>query len=131
MGPWPRLLVIPLLLVVLGTLMMVRLAPDLVFRLAHCPLRDLTGIPCPTCGGTHCLVSLMQGHFLESLVANPLIFVGTLVFLLWALYALTATAVPQFRRSLSLSTREKRAARWGTALVLVATWIWEFRQLAG
>ena len=42
----PRLLVFPFGLVVLLGVAAVHLRPDLVLRLAHCPLRDATGLPC-------------------------------------------------------------------------------------
>ena len=36
-----------------------------------CPLRTLTGIPCPLCGMTRAVVATMHGHFAESLRFNP------------------------------------------------------------
>jgi len=40
----PRLLVFPFGLVALLGLALVRFQPGLVLRLAHCPLRDMTGV---------------------------------------------------------------------------------------
>jgi len=81
-SPWPRLLGFPLFAVVIYGMGMARFYPDLVYRLAYCPLRETTGIPCLTCGGTHSIVALMEGHFLESLLANTLVFLGTWIFFL-------------------------------------------------
>jgi hypothetical protein len=36
-----------------------------------CPLRTLTGIPCPLCGMTRAVVAALHGHLLESLRFNP------------------------------------------------------------
>ena len=36
-----------------------------------CPLRTITGIPCPLCGMTRAVVALVHGHVLESLRFNP------------------------------------------------------------
>jgi hypothetical protein len=130
-SPWPRLLVFPLMTVVGAGLLLARLRPDLAYRLAYCPLRDTTGIPCLTCGGTHSIVSVMQGHWLEALGANPLVFVGTICFVLWSIFSIIATLIPRWRRSLSLLAHEKRAVRMMTALFLVATWAWEFWQFRG
>ncbi len=37
-----------------------------------CPLKTLTDIPCPGCGGTRAVIALAQGHFIEGLFLNPL-----------------------------------------------------------
>ena len=44
-----------------------------------CPLRTLTGVPCPLCGMTRSVVAAMHGHLFESLRFNP---AGFLVVLL-------------------------------------------------
>ena len=73
-----------------------------------CPLRTVTGIPCPFCGMTRAVVAVAHGHLVDSLRFNPagivvallaialvaglridrlrlpLWLVGTLVALLWA-----------------------------------------------
>lgn len=111
--------------------MVARLQPDLAYRLAYCPLRDTTGIPCLTCGGTHSIVALMHGHLPEAVAANPLVALGTIIFLVWAVYALAATFFPSIRRSLVFLTHEKRAVRIVTTLFLIATWAWQFWQFRG
>lgn len=45
-----------------------------------CPIRALTGIPCPFCGGTTVFIELGSGHPVRALMANPLVFVGAMVF---------------------------------------------------
>ena len=121
----------PLLTVAVAGLSLARLNPDLAFRLAYCPLRDTTGIPCLTCGGTHSIVSLMQGRLLDAVAANPLVAVGIISFWFWAAYALLATFIPKLRRSLKFSAPEKRAIRFLTTLFILATWAWEFWRFRG
>lgn len=42
------------------------------FGMLHaCPLRALTGIPCPACGGTRACDSLLRGHVMDAFLANP------------------------------------------------------------
>jgi hypothetical protein len=36
-----------------------------------CPLRTLTGVPCPLCGMTTSVEATVHGHFLVGLRANP------------------------------------------------------------
>ena len=129
-GPWPRLLVFPLLVIAFLGLGLARMNPDLTYRLAHCPLRDTTGLPCLTCGGTHSIVAFMRGDFSEALMANPLVPLGTIALLIWTLYAFLATVLPRFRWSLELQENEKRATKFLVALVLIGNWIyliWQFR----
>ena len=38
-----------------------------------CPLRTLTGVPCPTCGGTRALVAAVRGEWFEAVGWNPLV----------------------------------------------------------
>ena len=123
----PRLLVFPFgFLAVLG-LALVRFMPDLVLRLAHCPLRDLTGLPCPTCGGTHATVALAHGRWAEAFKANPLVAGSLLLFCGWLAAGVVATVSPGLRRHLLLSDREKKTARILTVFLVLAAWIWEFR----
>ena len=124
-SPLTRLLALPLLLLVSGGLIATRLYPSLVFGLANCPLRDITGVPCPTCGGTHTAASLAAGQWMTALAANPVVAVGLVVFLGWALYSLTATIFPGLRRSLSLSRGEKTAARILAAVLFVLGWAYQ------
>lgn len=124
-SPTPRLLAMPLALFLAGGLIATRLWPNLVYGLARCPMRDITGVPCPTCGGTHSATSLAAGRWFEALAANPVVAVALIVFILWAGYCLVATLVPALRRSLSLTSGEKRAARIMAALLFVAAWVYQ------
>jgi hypothetical protein len=36
-----------------------------------CPFRQLSGLPCPLCGGTHVCAALVQGDFHSAWLANP------------------------------------------------------------
>lgn len=47
-----------------------------------CPIRALTDLPCPFCGGTTVFIELGSGHPIRALTANPLVFVGAILFAL-------------------------------------------------
>jgi hypothetical protein len=78
-----------------------------------CLFRELTGIPCPFCGGTTAAVRLGHGNIRGALAASPLA-VGMLA--AWPL--LDAVRPPRWWRS--------RRTRWLViAAVLVAAEIWQ------
>jgi len=118
-----RWLVLPFALAGGAGLVAVRWRPDLVLRAAHCPWRDVTGIACPTCGGTHAAAVLATGDVAGAWRANPAVPLGALVLTAWILWAVLAAAVPAWRVQLELSAGEKKAARWGAALFFVALWV--------
>lgn len=78
----------------------------------HCPLRAITGIPCPGCGMTTALKQLLSGEVQASFHTHPML-VPTLVM------AAAAAAALAFRK-------EKLAARlamvWGIAMLGVYVW---------
>ena len=38
-----------------------------------CPLREVTGVPCPFCGGTTAATALADGRLADALAANPFV----------------------------------------------------------
>lgn len=75
-----------------------------------CPMRTLTGIPCPFCGMTRACVAAVHGHLGASLSFNP---GGVVVVLL----ALTALLRPQ----LLVRTRP---SLWLIGVTLGVLWLW-------
>src|SRR5450631_4181107 len=87
-------------------------------ELPLCAFRQLSGQPCPLCGGTHACAALMQGDFLAAWQANP----GVL-----ALLAVAAvhTGVLAFEAvsGRRLSTRRFWSRVWaGGGAILLAAW---------
>lgn len=52
-----------------------------------CPFLWLTGIPCPLCGLTHALSTLLHGGFVSALCINPLCFAALVSWPIYVLYA--------------------------------------------
>ncbi len=75
-----------------------------------CPLRALTGIPCPLCGMTRASVAAIHGHVSTSLAYNP---AGIL--LLVAAVALIVR--PAWLSRLRLST-------WAVVVAVGTLWVW-------
>lgn len=63
--------------------------------LPPCPLRSITGLPCPGCGAGRCVTALLDGDLAAALSANALVPVA-MVLLLWS--SLTALAARSGRR---------------------------------
>jgi len=124
-SPHPRLLVFPFGILAVFGLAIIRFKPDLVLHLAHCPLRDMTGVPCPTCGGTHTAVALAHGRWVDAFAANPLVALALVVFGIWLLAGVLTTMAPGLRRDLVLTSREKRTARILAIFLILAAWVWE------
>lgn len=63
--------------------------------LPPCPLRSLTGLPCPGCGAGRCITALLDGDLGAAVGANALVPIA-MVLLLWS--GLAALAARSGRR---------------------------------
>ncbi|MFH2053779.1 MAG: DUF2752 domain-containing protein [bacterium] len=106
-------------------LLLVKLRPDVFLAWTRCPLRETTGIPCPTCGGSHTLVALTRGDLWTALAANPALCGFALAIAVSVLWAALALAVPALRVGVRLGPRERRTARWLAALGVFAAWAYQ------
>ncbi len=89
-----------------------------------CPLRAVTGVPCPLCGGTTAATHLAAGRLGEAAAANPLVPVLAVLTL-----AMAVVMVLRWRRRLPparpLSPAAARAL--GVALVAAGAAAWTFQ----
>lgn len=90
--------------------------------LPACPMREVTGVPCPTCGTTRAAVALLDGDIGAALLANPLAAVAAVAFVLGgalaAVWAWSGGPLPELPRRLS------PALRAGIVAALIANWAW-------
>lgn len=93
-----------------------------------CPLRSLTGVPCPGCGLTTASVALVRGDLTSALAANPAI-VGLAMFALVVgpLLALRATGV--LPPSVPWSPVRRRRTEWVAGLLALASWAFQLHRL--
>jgi hypothetical protein len=84
-----------------------------------CPFLTVTGLPCPFCGLTRSLLSLLQGELLKAFWYHPL---GPVVWCGMALFVFSSFVLLVFRRRVELRIPgDLRAASVVTGVLLV--WI--------
>ena len=97
--------------------------------LPGCTFRALTGIPCPTCGATHCVLALAHGHVAEAISWNPLAFCAILALMLFNLYSAAVQLGWLPRLRFSASATERRIFLLASAILVAANWAYEIRRL--
>ena len=86
-----------------------------------CPVKKLTGVPCPACGSGRATLAFARFDLATAFAANPLFSAAVLVFLAGGLVALglalSGRGVPEPRTL-------PRALRAGLVLAVVVNWAW-------
>jgi len=93
-----------------------------------CAFKQLTGLPCPTCGSTRTLGRLAELDVAGAFAMNPLVAASAMGLLLWALADL---ALLPRGRALRLEARGELGVALRGSLVLLALANWAFLILAG
>lgn len=93
-----------------------------------CPMKRLTDVPCPSCGSTRSVVSLLQGHVFEALYWNPLgavLALGLLILPWWIAYDFfkKERTLPAFYEKTEAFLRKKTVAATFILLILL-NWVW-------
>jgi hypothetical protein len=93
-----------------------------------CPLRTLTGVPCPACGLTTAAVALVRGEIGAAFGANPLIFgLAALAVAAGPLVALRAAGALGPPRPWSPERRRRAGLLLG--LLAIASWLFQLHRL--
>ncbi|RMH17748.1 MAG: DUF2752 domain-containing protein [Acidobacteria bacterium] len=100
-------------------------APSLATLVPACPLKTLTGIPCPGCGSTRALLALARFAPLEAFAHYPLAAAGWTLFVAGGVVAAAAAAAG---RPLAGPRRMPAWLKVLLAALLAANWIWNLTQ---
>lgn len=87
-----------------------------------CPIRLLTGIPCPACGTTRSIGALCEGKFTESWRLNPLGYFIAFAALVWAVRIPITSTILNFL-SKKYNTYSSRSRFVFLITIYIATWI--------
>ena len=93
-----------------------------------CLVKNITNIPCPSCGSTRSIVALIKGNFFEAITTNP---VGILVALIMILTPLWIVADIVTRKQTlfdfyQIIETKLKTPQYAIPLILlvVINWIW-------
>jgi hypothetical protein len=93
-----------------------------------CLVRNICQIPCPSCGSTRAIMALLNGHFSESLLINPLGIIVSAIMLLgpvWILYDYAAkkqTLYDAYKRMEAWMQKPQLAMPF--ILLILLNWFW-------
>lgn len=79
-----------------------------------CPLRALTGVPCPLCGGTTVFIELGAAHPVKALAASPFVLLGAI--------GLATAPLGSGRRWWAIDSRTRA---WIIGVTLGLSWVWQ------
>lgn len=83
----------------------------------NCPIRSWTGLLCPACGGTRCVVNFILGNFKQSFFYHSFLFI-TLVYLIFINVIYIVNAFKEKEILTFLYPKAKFWTIWGIVLIL-------------
>lgn len=108
------------LLVLVSLLMLARVAMQSALPVPGCPLRELTGVPCPLCGSTRAFAALAGLDFLGALRLNPLVSIAAGGVIAWSAFML-------LRRNQPVASVQRWSGapwKWLLAAALLLNWLY-------
>jgi hypothetical protein len=90
--------------------------------LPHCLVMEFFGVPCPGCGGTRALHSLMEGRLVEAFAWNPTVAGGLVIFNMYAVITLLLR-LPRWRPD-RITRRQATWIRIAAAAILGMHWLY-------
>jgi len=93
-----------------------------------CLMKNITGLPCPSCGSTRSVAAIFKGNWSDALYWNPigiLVFVIMIAVPIWMTYDALNKKMTLWSSFLYIENRlRKKAIAIPLILLIVANWIW-------
>lgn len=93
-----------------------------------CLVKNITTIPCPSCGTTRSMISMFQGDFIQAMLINPfglLVAITMILTPIWIVFDVIAKKNTLFSLYGKLETRLKKPMVAIPLIILVIfNWIW-------
>jgi hypothetical protein len=122
----------------LFSFLLARFAAPLFKLLPACTFRQVTGVPCPSCGATRAGLALARGDLLVALSYNPLLVISLGILFGWSVYRvfeiwsgksvsgrplkMAAKTFGTYSESAKFTTRQRR--RWLAIGAIVLNWLY-------
>lgn len=91
-------------------------------KMPVCIFHEITGFPCPTCGGTRSVIALSRLDLVSSLTYNPLVFLFALGLIIFSLLFLAGEITGRSLK-IKLTERGKRIIRYSAMALIAINWI--------
>jgi hypothetical protein len=115
---WLSIAVACMLIVALG-----QVSTQFEIPVPLCPLKHITGIPCPTCGGTRAVKALFgHGAVLAALRWNPLVAMAALAAIPVLIYAALVIVFRWPRLRVLFAPADQRLLRVAAWIAIIANW---------
>lgn len=94
-----------------------------------CVFKNITGIPCPSCGTTRSIISLLQGNLLEGLYFNPIGLLGLCIlivmpfWLLWDALKQNNSLIIWYKK-IETAIKTKKVVYLPLIGLMLLNWIW-------
>ncbi len=97
-----------------------------------CFFKNITGVPCPSCGNTRSVLTLIKGNFTDAVLINPLGLIIAFILLIFPFWLLYDTVYKKDTLYKSYLNFEKIVKNKYIATVLIvlliANWIWNIQK---
>lgn len=87
-----------------------------------CIFHEITGLPCPTCGGTRSLIALSQFDLVSSFMFNPLVPLFAIGLIIFSLLFFAGAATKRSVK-VGLTQRGKKIIRYTVIALIAINWV--------